>query len=353
MTPNPKNIGAAPEEMKFRVGDRVRILPVVRDADEDSDGKRYPGTSPEMLDLIGQEITLEPTDNPKWPLFGAGWYWVPEWLEKVPDAAGVPEPQAKGPSPSEVPQPGEGVDLEAMEKAMHTPGAESWRTLLGGIPALIAEVRRLRSSQEVTEGLLTDAIREIDRLRSSNEGLVKAPSLDLEAALDEMGATIEDIIVSDCRSTRSRAQDAAGAIMELVRSLIARAAFMPWGTDHPAQAAIKASLGQDWWCLMAPQHNPRLEEGKMKKAKKKAGNPRPKTAGGRASASKFPILARVRANTKRQTVFPHMPQPGSVIRVNTTDGEIYVCDRGFLWFASSLDILLTTPKAPKAKRRGK
>jgi hypothetical protein len=42
----------------------------------------------------------------------------------------------------------------------------------------------------------------------------------VEAALDEMGATIEDVLVSDCHSTRSRAQDAAGGIMDLVRDFL-------------------------------------------------------------------------------------------------------------------------------------
>lgn len=37
------------------------------------------------------------------------------------------------------------LDLEAIETALHTPGLDSWHTILTSIPALIAEVRRLRT----------------------------------------------------------------------------------------------------------------------------------------------------------------------------------------------------------------
>ncbi len=58
--------------------------------------------------------------------------------------------------------------------------------------------------------------------RAPRESAPSSLPLDLEAALDELGATIEDVIVSDCHSTRSRAQDAAGGIMDLVRDLARR-----------------------------------------------------------------------------------------------------------------------------------
>jgi hypothetical protein len=66
----------------------------------------------------------------------------------------------------------------------------------------------------------------------------------------------------------------------------------------------------------------------------------------------YPIRARVRADAKRQIIHPHMPQPGGEIRVSTTDGELYVCSKGFYWFAETLDILPDAAGVPEAVAEG-
>lgn len=83
------------EPAALRVGDRVRVLPIVREIYE-AGGAVRPGVCREMAELVGKEITIEAISTPE--VDAENWYWDPAWLEKVPMAQRAPEPLAKGPT---------------------------------------------------------------------------------------------------------------------------------------------------------------------------------------------------------------------------------------------------------------
>lgn len=128
MTTNPPNIGAAPEEYP------IRALVLAN--------MEYQG-QPAMYKHRGKVIRVRLHPSPRVNLVigpegenDGGWAWwigrdvildpTPEQIAEERAKAGLPpqegealpEAKPKGPSPSEVPQPGEGVDLEEMRNAL-------------------------------------------------------------------------------------------------------------------------------------------------------------------------------------------------------------------------------------------
>lgn len=195
MTPNPQNIGAAPEEYPIRAlvlaynpsllhPDMLGTVRQWRQSGSDSfetrcDLSNCCGGGNTWV-ARGNAIAIDPT---------------PEQIAEERAKAGLPsqegealpEAKPKGPSPSEVTQPGEGVDLEAIEARANAASPGPWENEKDNrvirwdeigphrgeviletkhfpastgrdcefiaharqdIPALIAEVRRLRSSNE-------------------------------------------------------------------------------------------------------------------------------------------------------------------------------------------------------------
>lgn len=104
----------------LKVGDRVRVLPVVQSLPTNQDIPGAPWVTSEMFGLVGRTLEIayiEETDYAKEAFEAGGWWWIREWLEKVTEGEALPKPSPAEGSPAPLAK-GPSLDLEAAREAL-------------------------------------------------------------------------------------------------------------------------------------------------------------------------------------------------------------------------------------------